>query len=154
MGFLDGTHPSPPQPTHPANKTDIYAFSNWFRQDQLLLNGILASVADSITPLIASAKTSRDAWLRLNRLYANKSRSRVMQLKEHLTLLQRGDKLIATYLQEVKSTIDELAIIDTPCPPMTSPFMFFVALVLTTVIWLPLSALVKLLSLLRNCMIS
>jgi hypothetical protein len=33
----------------------------WFRQDQLLLNAILASISDSISPLIATAKTSVEA---------------------------------------------------------------------------------------------
>ncbi|KAF5447306.1 hypothetical protein F2P56_032866 [Juglans regia] len=96
--FLDGTYPCPPKPTHPIEDANIVAYSKWFWQDQLILNVILAFVIESITPLIASAKTSRDAWIRLNLLYANKSRSRVMQLKEHLTLLQRGDWPIVAYL--------------------------------------------------------
>lgn len=37
-----------------------------------------------------------------------------MQLKEHFTLLERGDRPIAAYLKDVKSTINELAIINTP----------------------------------------
>lgn len=61
MGFLDGTHPFPPMPTHPAEDADIVAYSNWLRQNQLLLNGILAPIVESITPLIASTKTSCNA---------------------------------------------------------------------------------------------
>ncbi|XP_018813519.1 uncharacterized protein LOC108985616 [Juglans regia] len=37
-----------------------------------------------------------------------------MQLKESLTLLQRGDQSIADYLQATRTTIDELAMIDAP----------------------------------------
>lgn len=48
---------------------------------------------------------------RLSRLYANRSRTRVMQLKESLTLVQRGDRSIAEYLKVVRLTFDELTMI-------------------------------------------
>jgi len=54
------------------------------RQDQLLLHAIRISVSDSIAPLIASTTTSKEVWDKLTRLYASRSRSRVMSLKEHL----------------------------------------------------------------------
>jgi hypothetical protein len=37
-----------------------------------------------------------------------------MQLKESLTLLQKGDRSISNYMQVVRTTVDELAMIDTP----------------------------------------
>jgi len=37
-----------------------------------------------------------------------------MQLKESLTLLQKGDQSIFNYMQAVRINIDELAKIDTP----------------------------------------
>ncbi|CAB4278358.1 unnamed protein product [Prunus armeniaca] len=37
-----------------------------------------------------------------------------MHLKEHLTLLSRGTKPVYEYLQLLKSTTDELALIDVP----------------------------------------
>jgi len=87
MGYLDGTTKCPlvpPNSTEPGTNTTAIL---WFRQDQLLFNVILALISDNISPLIATAKTSVEAWSRLIRLYANRSRTRVMQLKESLTLL-------------------------------------------------------------------
>ena len=66
------------------------------------------------TPLIATAKTSQQAWQKLHTLYASRSRTRVMQLKEELTLIQRGNKTITDYLHIVKTLADEIAIIDHP----------------------------------------
>jgi hypothetical protein len=103
----------------------------WFHQDQLLLNAILASISDSISPLIATAKTSVEVWLRLTQLYANWSCTRVMQLKESLTLLQKGDRSISNYMQVVRTTVDELAMIDTH-QMMTLHSMFLMVLALTT----------------------
>jgi hypothetical protein len=48
-------------------------------------------MSPTITPLIATAKTSYEAWKKLNTLYASRSGTRAMQLKEELTLIQRGN---------------------------------------------------------------
>jgi DNA-binding MltR family transcriptional regulator len=37
-----------------------------------------------------------------------------MQLKESLTLLQKGDQSIFNYMQVVRTIVDELVMIDTP----------------------------------------
>jgi hypothetical protein len=47
-------------------------------------------------------------------MYASKSRTRAMQLKKELTLIQRGNRSIHTYLQAVKALADEIALIDHP----------------------------------------
>ena len=76
------------------------------------MSAILDSTSPSITPLIATAKTSHEAWKKLKNLYASRSRTHAMQLKEELTLIQRGHRSIAEYLHVVKALADEIAIID------------------------------------------
>ncbi|GMY20342.1 hypothetical protein FCV25MIE_15581 [Fagus crenata] len=88
--------------------------THWVRQDKLILRAILASTSPTITPLIAMVKTSSDAWKKLHNLYASHSRTRAMQLKEELTLIQRGNRSIPNYLHAVKALADEIAIIDHP----------------------------------------
>lgn len=63
-------------------------------------------------PLIAVAGTSIKAWSKLTRLFANRSQTRVMQLKETLTLSKRGDLSISDYLQSIKSAADQLVLIN------------------------------------------
>ena len=65
-------------------------------------------------PLIATTITSRDAWQHLARLFASKSRARIMQLKEDLTLIQRGARTVSEFLHAVKVIADELSLIDAP----------------------------------------
>ena len=86
--------------------------THWIRQNKLILRSILASTSPTITPLVATTKTSHEAWNKLKTLYVNRSRTRAMQLKEELSLIQHGDS--SDYLHAVKALADEIAIIDHP----------------------------------------
>ena len=92
--------------------TDELCKLYWVWQDKLILSAILASTSSSITPLIATTKTSHEAWKKLKNLHASQSRTRAMQLKEELTLIHRGHRSITEYLHAVKTLVDEIAIID------------------------------------------
>ncbi|RVW72763.1 Retrovirus-related Pol polyprotein from transposon RE1 [Vitis vinifera] len=111
FGYVDGTHTCPTLPTS-TDATATTAHHLWFRQDKLILSAILISVSPTVIPLIATSKTSHQAWTKLTKLYASRSRTRVMQLKEDLTLMQRGNRSITEYLHSVKTIADELALID------------------------------------------
>lgn len=65
-------------------------------------------------PLIASATTSRMAWEKLTILYVNRSRSRVMSLKERLTTTTRSSSPVGEFLNIMRSISDELSIIGEP----------------------------------------
>ena len=62
-------------------------------------------------PFIASTTTSRMAWEKLNTLYANCSRSRVMSLKEQLTATIRGSSIVGEFINTMRRRADELSII-------------------------------------------
>lgn len=117
LGFLDGSHPCPPATTTAGTVTSPNpAYILWQRQDQLLLHAILASLSNTIMPLLASAPTSRDAWDRAARIYANKSHSRILHLKDRLHQLSKGSTPVSEYLQTIKCISDELALINAPLP--------------------------------------
>ena len=101
-------------PSSAGTVADELRKTHWVRQDKLILSAILASTSPSITPLIATAHTSHDAWTKLKILYASRSRTQAMQLKEELTLFQRGTRSITEYLHAVKALANEIAIIDHP----------------------------------------
>ncbi|KAH7522838.1 hypothetical protein JRO89_XSUnG0099000 [Xanthoceras sorbifolium] len=63
---------------------------------------------------IASSSTSREAWLKLGHLYANRSRSRIIYLKEKLSLTTRGTKPVTEFIQNLKSIADQLALAGAP----------------------------------------
>ncbi|KAF5459523.1 hypothetical protein F2P56_023464 [Juglans regia] len=117
-GFVDGSLPCPPRATDSSSSTNTPSMSpaylHWYHQDKLLLSAIFSSVSENVMPLIAIADTSREARDTLARLFTNRSRTRVMQLKETLTLLHGGSRSVSEFLQSIKATADELALINTP----------------------------------------
>jgi len=77
-----------PSHTYANSSTSVVALhTHWNRQDQLQLNAIFASISEVVMSLIAMTTTSRDVWQHLTCLFASKSRARIMQLKEDLTLI-------------------------------------------------------------------
>ena len=58
-------------PSFAGTAADELRKTHWVRQDKLILSAILASTSPSITPLIATAQTSHDAWTKLKNLYAS-----------------------------------------------------------------------------------
>jgi hypothetical protein len=115
LGYLDGSLACPLRSVVTNGISTVNpAYTFWLRQDQLLLHAIIASVSESITPFVASSQTSREAWDRLSTLYASRSRTRIMHLKDKLALITRGTQSISEYLQTIKSAADELALAGVP----------------------------------------
>ncbi|GKU88975.1 hypothetical protein SLEP1_g3180 [Rubroshorea leprosula] len=106
LGFLDGTNPCPVA-TEPT-------YALWARQDQLLRHALITSVSENITPYIAAAPTAQHAWETLANLYANRSRARVLTLKERLHNMRREGRSVSEYLRTLKAVADELGTIDRP----------------------------------------
>jgi hypothetical protein len=107
MGFLDGNTTCSSKEIIAKDGTTASNpdFVIWTRKDKLLLHAILAYLLEGVVT------SSRDAWVKLHKLYANKSRSRVMNLKEKLTNITCNTRSIAEYLQTIKGIADELALI-------------------------------------------
>ncbi|KAK2982598.1 hypothetical protein RJ640_024658 [Escallonia rubra] len=118
LGFIDGSTP-PPSQTIPESPFSTKRIPNpdyilWLHQDQLILNAMLGCCVDTIQPHISTVSTSQEAWERLLVLFANKSRSRVMSLKELLLNNPRGTRSIQEYLQHMGAIADDLARVDNP----------------------------------------
>ena len=103
IGFVDGTNTCP-SPSHRDHKY-------WCRQDQLILHAIISTVDQHVVTMLGNVKTSKQAWDVLTKLFASKTRTRIMYLKERLSRSSKGLKSISEYLQGIKSIADELAII-------------------------------------------
>nr|XP_034923172.1 uncharacterized protein LOC118055384 [Populus alba] len=97
-------------------KLTLTNYPFWHAQFESLLLGynLYGYIDDSMIPFIAASKTSSQAWNKLTKLYASRSRTLVMQLKEDLTLIQRGTRTVTKFLYSIKSIVDELVLIDVP----------------------------------------
>ncbi|CAL1397616.1 unnamed protein product [Linum trigynum] len=108
LKFLDGSHPAP------AATAEASVRTLWFRQDQLLLHAIHASISPSVAPYVSAATSSHDAWTTLERLFASQSRQRVIHLKQKLGRETLGNRPVAVYLQVMRTTAAELDLINAP----------------------------------------
>ncbi|EOY31594.1 Uncharacterized protein TCM_038564 [Theobroma cacao] len=66
---------------------------------------------ESVVPFFTSAETSFDARAKINKLYANKYRSQMMNLREKLKK-SKGTKIVAKYFQNLISIANELALVN------------------------------------------
>ena len=87
------------------------AFVIWNRQDKIILSAMLGSCHENIQPLISTATSATDMWNRLVTLYANRSRSRIMSLKSRLMNNPCNTRSMGEYLEDIRSTADDLAIV-------------------------------------------
>lgn len=106
IGYVDGTKLCPP--------TSHAQFNRWKRQDQLILHAIISSVDPSVITMLGNVKTSKQAWDILTKMFASKTRARIMHLKERLSRFTKGSKPMSEYLHGIKALFDELAIINSP----------------------------------------
>ncbi|OMO62750.1 hypothetical protein CCACVL1_22657 [Corchorus capsularis] len=108
-GYVDGTIKAPAKKIQKDGITIANPkYSFWLRQDKLILHAIIASSSEAVLPYVASSATSHDAWQKLLKLFANKTRSRIMDLKSSLTSTKRNASSVAEYFQKMKQIIDEL----------------------------------------------
>ena len=115
LGYLDGSFVCPPATiTVAATSTPNPSYIFWLRQDHLILHAILASLSELVIPLVSSARSSREAWERLARLYAKRTHSHIISLKDKLTTITRGSSSVAEFLLSIKTIADELTALGAP----------------------------------------
>ena len=61
--------------------------------------------------VMSSVTSSADAISRLTKVYGNRSRTRIVSLKERLSSITKGDSNVCDYLRFIRSVADELALI-------------------------------------------
>ncbi|KAF3627755.1 putative U-box domain-containing protein 9-like [Capsicum annuum] len=110
---------------------DSHDFSLWKAQVSMLMRGhnlyghldetipapanaILASLDTTLAATVATATTAKAAWDSLHTAYANKLRTHIFSLRDHLACLTKESLTVTDYLNEVRSFCDELATAGAP----------------------------------------
>ena len=112
--YVDGSEQAPSKVLSTDATKPNPAYRSWFRQDQILLGALLGSCSDTIQPIVSSAETSQQAFKRLTESYARVSRSRIISLKSRLANNPKGSRLVADFLQEMKTIANDLALAQSP----------------------------------------
>jgi hypothetical protein len=85
MGYLDGSTPAPAKQV--ASSTAVRAelvsnpaYTDWYNQDQQLLNGFLSSMAEDVLRDDSHAASSKEAWDILKRMFSASTRAHMVQI--------------------------------------------------------------------------
>lgn len=80
----------------------------------MILHAIISSVDSSVIIMLGNVKTSKEAWDILHKLFASKTRPRIMHLKECLSRFTEASKPIFEYLNGIKLILNELTLVSSP----------------------------------------
>jgi hypothetical protein len=103
FGYVDGTHPRPPQFTPDSTSGLLLAnlaSQTWYHQDKMIFNAIISTLSIEALPHVIGLSTSREVWLTLETLFSAQSQSRILQLKQQLATLKKGVLSISAYYQK------------------------------------------------------
>ncbi|KAH0713920.1 hypothetical protein KY289_009879 [Solanum tuberosum] len=110
FGHLDGTTPAPNLTISlGTNISPNPAFSPWFCQDKLIQNALMTSVEPTIASTVITTDSAKLAWDALHKSYANKSKTRVFSLRDHLSRVTKDSCSITEYLHNMRTLLNELA---------------------------------------------
>ena len=110
MGYLDGSFSAPT--TQVCAENDLVpnpAYKKWHTQDNILLSLLYASLIEECMAEVVNFTTASDAWLTLEVSFSHSSKTRGLQLKDELQLMQRGSHGVAEYARSFRSLYDQLS---------------------------------------------
>ena len=84
------------------------SYKSWFKTDKVVLAIINSSLTESTMPIVVDKETAKEAWDAINKNFAGKSQSRIMELQTKLHNLRKNSMTVEAYVQMVKTLGDEL----------------------------------------------
>lgn len=81
---------------------------------RLLCGWIIGTLFEETLALVVGLETSAVVWSALENAFAKSSQAREFQLKEELSLLQKGDMSLNDHFSEFKRLCDDLVTINKP----------------------------------------
>lgn len=115
-GHLDGSLIPPPSmvtvsqsDTGNTTQNPNPAYSQWLRQDSLILSTLMSSMTESVLAQIISYTTAHQVWQALETNFSSQSRARTIQVRTQLANAKKGSRSANDYFLMIKRLADELA---------------------------------------------
>jgi hypothetical protein len=109
-GFVDGIERAPAKKVAASvgisNQVDNPNYAIWFKKDQKVLSGLLASLTPSVLGHVQLLKTLAQVWEVIVRMFASNSKARVVQLRAALVSPKKSDMMMANYFDSRTMEID------------------------------------------------
>jgi alpha-N-arabinofuranosidase len=113
LGFLYGSIAVPsPQITGTDGSTQVNpTYSSWLNTDQTLLSLLYSSLTEESMSEVLGLKHAHEAWTALEASFSHRLKTRELQLKDELQLMQRGSKSVAEFSRLFQGLCDQLTAI-------------------------------------------
>ena len=130
LGFLDGVVPAPsPQITGSNGTTQVNpTYTSWLNTDQTLLSLLYSSLTEESMSQVFGLKHAHEAWTTLEAFFSHRFKTRELQLKDELQLMQRGSKSVAEFSRLFNGLFCQLATIGWPINDLDKVHWFLRAL--------------------------
>ena len=89
-------------------------YQAWRKKDQHVLLILVSSLSENILPCVVGKTTSQEAWDALNKHCSSSNPSRIMHLHNRLHNSSKGTCSVTEYVQDIRRTCDELALVGYP----------------------------------------
>ena len=116
-GYVDGTCPTPARLLPPDDKGERAVnpeYATWYRQDQIVLSYLLASLSDEVLQQVHQLDTSRAIWSHVEEMYTAHCRASIVQIKLDMAVFRKGTLSMADYFAKIRANADPLAAVGRP----------------------------------------
>ncbi|KAL5751705.1 hypothetical protein ACOSQ2_022212 [Xanthoceras sorbifolium] len=80
----------------------------WKKADQLLFGWLISTVSPSLIGQVTRCKTSLELWFKLEHIYSQQSMARILQLRQQLQQIKKGEDSISEFVMKIKNIGDAL----------------------------------------------
>ena len=103
--YVDGANDVTLEPTH-------RDFPTWEQSASRVLYCFVSCVSEQLLSYIRDARTPKDAWGNLKKIFVASTTARKLQLRQELSNVRQRDMSVADYTSKIKDICDSLASID------------------------------------------
>ena len=103
--YVEGGNDAAPDLTHKD-------FSAWEQSGSRVLYYSASNVDDQLLSYIRDAKTPKEDWTNLKKVFTASTKARKLQLRQELSNVWQSDMAVADYTSRIKGICDSLASVD------------------------------------------
>jgi hypothetical protein len=99
---------------HISSTTTNSAYLHWEMQDQIIISFLTSAILERMISHVANCTTSKQAWTKLETLFASQSKARILNVHFQLATLKKANISIVDYFHKFQTLIDAFAAVNKP----------------------------------------
>nr|GMD95490.1 uncharacterized protein LOC109191079 [Ipomoea batatas] len=117
VGYITGSVVAPARYTDQAQTVANPNYATWLRQDNIILSALLGSLSDTLQPVIASANSACDAWVRLSAFFVSQEQHLGLHILLNTIFRRTGRRVPPRSSTNVEGLRARNELTELPSPP-------------------------------------